>query len=82
MSMPESKTNGRIITFAEAIREAIAEEMRRDQRVFVIGEANRINRGTAGKPKGRNRASGEVPRGLAFSQSWNTRSQPIYAWVR
>jgi pyruvate dehydrogenase E1 component beta subunit len=36
--MPEPKTNGRVITFAEAIREAIAEEMRRDTRVFVIGE--------------------------------------------
>jgi pyruvate/2-oxoglutarate/acetoin dehydrogenase E1 component len=38
MSTPEATTNGRIITFAEAIREAIAEEMRRDWRVFVIGE--------------------------------------------
>lgn len=28
----------RELTFAEAIREAIAEEMRRDERVFVIGE--------------------------------------------
>ncbi|MCB9150543.1 MAG: alpha-ketoacid dehydrogenase subunit beta, partial [Caldilineaceae bacterium] len=28
----------REITYGEAIREAIAEEMRRDQRVFVIGE--------------------------------------------
>lgn len=47
----------------------------------MTGEANRINRVTVGKPKGRNRVSGEVPRGLAYSQSWNTRSQPIYAWV-
>jgi len=38
MSTPEAQTNGRIITFAEAIREAIAEEMRRDKLVFVIGE--------------------------------------------
>src|SRR6195256_5988597 len=30
--------NGRVITFAEAIREAIAEEMRRDPRVFIMGE--------------------------------------------
>ncbi|MCC6168978.1 MAG: alpha-ketoacid dehydrogenase subunit beta [Caldilineaceae bacterium] len=30
--------NARELTFAEAIREAIAEEMRRDARVFVIGE--------------------------------------------
>ncbi|MEZ4734230.1 MAG: alpha-ketoacid dehydrogenase subunit beta [Caldilineaceae bacterium] len=28
----------RIMTFGEAIKEAIAEEMRRDQRVFIIGE--------------------------------------------
>ncbi len=36
MSTPEA--NGREITFAEAVREALAEEMRRDPRVFVIGE--------------------------------------------
>src|SRR5688572_32529366 len=30
--------NAREITFAEAIREAIAEEMHRDPRVFIIGE--------------------------------------------
>ena len=36
MSTPPA--NGRVITFAEAVREAIAEEMRRDERVFVIGE--------------------------------------------
>jgi pyruvate dehydrogenase E1 component beta subunit len=35
MSTPE---NGRMITFGEAIREAIVEEMRRDAAVFVIGE--------------------------------------------
>lgn len=29
---------GREMTFAEAVREAIAEEMRRDARVFIIGE--------------------------------------------
>ncbi len=34
--MPE--VNGRILTFAEAIREALAEEMRRDERVFILGE--------------------------------------------
>jgi pyruvate dehydrogenase E1 component beta subunit len=28
----------REITFAEAIREALAEELRRDERVFIIGE--------------------------------------------
>src|SRR5689334_174999 len=38
MSTPNPQANGRIITFAEAIREAIAEEMRRDPRVFIIGE--------------------------------------------
>jgi pyruvate dehydrogenase E1 component beta subunit len=41
--MPE---NGRIITFGEAIREALAEELRRDERVFIIGE----DVGEAGTP--------------------------------
>src|SRR4029077_11634988 len=36
--MPEGETGTREITFAEAIREALAEEMRRDSRVFIIGE--------------------------------------------
>ena len=44
MSMPEAnglpsaEAGGREITFAEAIREALAEEMRRDPRVFIVGE--------------------------------------------
>ncbi|HEY6042629.1 MAG TPA: alpha-ketoacid dehydrogenase subunit beta [Anaerolineae bacterium] len=33
-----TENNGREITFAEAVREALAEEMRRDARVFIIGE--------------------------------------------
>lgn len=37
-SLAVHNPNGRELTFAEAIREAIAEEMRRDARVFVIGE--------------------------------------------
>src|SRR5512143_3473859 len=36
MSMPEA--NGRELNFGEAIREALAEELRRDPRVFMIGE--------------------------------------------
>jgi pyruvate dehydrogenase E1 component beta subunit len=37
--MPEpSAPNGRELTFGEAIREALAEELRRDPRVFLIGE--------------------------------------------
>jgi pyruvate/2-oxoglutarate/acetoin dehydrogenase E1 component len=36
MSTPES--NGRQITFGEAINEALAEELRRDPNVFIIGE--------------------------------------------
>ena len=36
MSMPSA--NGRELTFGEAIREALAEEMRRDPRVFIMGE--------------------------------------------
>jgi pyruvate/2-oxoglutarate/acetoin dehydrogenase E1 component len=34
--MPDTKS--REITFAEAVREALAEEMRRDSRVFILGE--------------------------------------------
>ena len=36
MSMPES--NGRELTFGDAIKEALAEELRRDPRVFMLGE--------------------------------------------
>lgn len=36
--MSTQTSAGREITFAEAIREALAEELRRDQRVFIIGE--------------------------------------------
>src|SRR5215467_9017968 len=36
--MPEVATAIRELTLAEAIREALAEEMRRDSRVFVLGE--------------------------------------------
>ncbi len=38
MSMSTPEVNGRELTFAEAIREALAEEMRRDPRVFIMGE--------------------------------------------
>ena len=36
MSTPEADT--REITFAEAIREALAEELRRDARVFILAD--------------------------------------------
>ena len=36
MSTPEAA--GRVLTFGEAVREALAEELRRDPRVFMIGE--------------------------------------------
>jgi acetoin:2,6-dichlorophenolindophenol oxidoreductase subunit beta len=36
MSMPE--VAARELTFAQAVREALAEEMRRDERVFILGE--------------------------------------------
>jgi pyruvate dehydrogenase E1 component beta subunit len=36
--MPETVTAVRELTYAEAIREALAEEMRRDSTVFLIGE--------------------------------------------
>jgi len=38
MSTPETNGQGRELTFGEAIREALAEELRRDPRVFMIGE--------------------------------------------
>ena len=36
MSMHDAK--GREITFGEAIREALQEEMRRDERIYIMGE--------------------------------------------
>lgn len=36
--MPEAQTQVRELTFAQAIKEALAEEMRRDPRVFIMGE--------------------------------------------
>lgn len=36
--MSTSEANGRELTFGEAIKEALAEELRRDPRVFIIGE--------------------------------------------
>jgi pyruvate dehydrogenase E1 component beta subunit len=36
--MSEVNANGRELTFGDAIREALAEELRRDPRVFMIGE--------------------------------------------
>ncbi len=36
--MPVAKANLRELTFAQAINEALAEEMRRDRTVFIIGE--------------------------------------------
>jgi hypothetical protein len=36
--MPEAATATRELTLAEAVREALAEEMRRDPRVFICGE--------------------------------------------
>src|SRR5689334_24438446 len=38
MSMPETMVATRELTIGEAIREALAEEMRRDPRVFICGE--------------------------------------------
>src|SRR5262249_56452854 len=42
----------RTITYAEAIREAIAEEMERDEQVFVIGEDVGESGGVFGVTKG------------------------------
>ncbi len=38
MSMPEAQVDERKLTMAEAVREALAQEMRRDPRVFILGE--------------------------------------------
>ncbi len=38
MSMPETETVVRQLTLGDAIREALAEEMRRDSRVLILGE--------------------------------------------
>jgi len=38
MSMPETASAVRELTFAQAVREALAEEMRRDPAVLIIGE--------------------------------------------
>ncbi len=38
MSTPSVGSNHRELTFGQAVREALAEEMRRDPRVFIIGE--------------------------------------------
>ena len=38
MSMPETETAVRQLTLGDAIREALAEEMRRDSRVLILGE--------------------------------------------
>ena len=38
MSMPDANADGRELTFGEAVKEALAEELRRDPRVFMIGE--------------------------------------------
>ena len=38
MSMPEAAAAERVVTMGEAIREALAEELRRDERVFLMGE--------------------------------------------
>src|SRR5665213_3559780 len=37
-SLVEATTGTRILTFAQAVNEALAEEMRRDDTVFIIGE--------------------------------------------
>lgn len=38
MSTLKNQGNGRVITFAQAVNEALAEEMRRDPTVFIMGE--------------------------------------------
>jgi pyruvate dehydrogenase E1 component beta subunit len=38
MSTPEAATDTRVISWSQAVNEALAEEMRRDERVFILGE--------------------------------------------
>jgi pyruvate/2-oxoglutarate/acetoin dehydrogenase E1 component len=38
MSTPDQNNEERTLTFGDAIKEALAEEMRRDERVFMVGE--------------------------------------------
>jgi len=44
--------NRRILTYAEAVREALREEMRRDERVFILGEDVGVYGGAFGVTKG------------------------------
>ncbi len=46
--MPTPETGGRRLTIAEALREAVAEEMRRDESVFLIGEDIGVEGGFGG----------------------------------
>jgi pyruvate/2-oxoglutarate/acetoin dehydrogenase E1 component len=46
--MPESAVQTRRLTIAEALREAIAEEMRRDETVFLLGEDVGVEGGFGG----------------------------------
>src|ERR1700685_2492526 len=48
MSMPEAALGVRRLTIGEALREAIAEEMRRDEEVFLIGEDIGVEGGFGG----------------------------------
>jgi pyruvate/2-oxoglutarate/acetoin dehydrogenase E1 component len=48
MPTPETAAGGRRLTIAEALREAVAEEMRRDDSVFLIGEDIGIEGGFGG----------------------------------
>ncbi len=48
MSTPDAAVAARRLTVAEAIREAIAEEMRRDESVFLIGEDIGVEGGFGG----------------------------------
>jgi pyruvate/2-oxoglutarate/acetoin dehydrogenase E1 component len=47
-TLPETATRTRRLTISEALREAIAEEMRRDPDVFLIGEDIGVEGGFGG----------------------------------
>ena len=54
MSMPEPAE--RIITFSQAVNEALAEEMRREKTVFIIGEDVACLLYTSPSPRDRTRS--------------------------
>ena len=78
--MPEAAVAVRELTLGEAVREALAEEMRRDPRVFIMGE-DVAEAGTAFKVL--DRAGERVrPGARAGHADFRSRVSPASAWAR